>query len=276
MPLAVTHRGWENEHLATFLLSRVAFVASPVTVADDVGTDLFCTLYEHRLRNDVKVLVPRSSIAVQVKSSPEPVDIAERLDYPGRLEIPYYLGVVDQEALTLDLYSARLLPALLSFRGRPERLKLVPVEVFDRHYRPGDDDVGYELLCHKVVTLRAGDDHATTERAREALSDDAAAGRKGIASRLNQEYSFDIPGGDVEIFMGPGSAETFRESFFKRLAEALLNLAWLIDREPPTVLEVDAYLDLVEQLASVSAIPVYVCQARDSLKRERDEKWPGY
>src|SRR5262249_54759305 len=108
MQLAHPHKGWEKEHLATFLLSRLAFVSSPIKVGDDVGTDIFCTLFERRMHKteegkEYPVLLPRNSIAVQVKPNREPVDIAPHLDYLERLEVPYYLGIVDQEALTLEL-----------------------------------------------------------------------------------------------------------------------------------------------------------------------------
>jgi hypothetical protein len=63
-------KGWENEHLATFLLSRIAFVANPVKVADDVGTDLFCTLFEITEGK----LFPRNSFALQAKSSAGEID----------------------------------------------------------------------------------------------------------------------------------------------------------------------------------------------------------
>src|SRR5688572_30098168 len=101
MPLAVTHLGWENEHLARFLLSRLAFVSSPLTVGDDVGTDLFCTLFERQHRNERDLILPRSSISVQVKSSRDTLDVTTRIEYLERLEVPYYIGVVDQAALTL-------------------------------------------------------------------------------------------------------------------------------------------------------------------------------
>jgi hypothetical protein len=65
MQLASPHKGWENEHLATFLLSRIAFVAGPVTVADDIGTDIFCTLFEVGKHKGQDVLLPRSSIESQ-------------------------------------------------------------------------------------------------------------------------------------------------------------------------------------------------------------------
>jgi len=57
-------KGWENEHLATFLLSRLSFVANPVRVGDDLGTDLFCTLFEVAEGE----LFPRNSFAVQAKA----------------------------------------------------------------------------------------------------------------------------------------------------------------------------------------------------------------
>ena len=39
-------KGWENENLAQYLLSRFSFIARPVSVSDDVGTDFYCTLFQ--------------------------------------------------------------------------------------------------------------------------------------------------------------------------------------------------------------------------------------
>ncbi len=39
-------KGWENENLAKFILSKFCFVAQPSTVSDDVGVDFFCTIFE--------------------------------------------------------------------------------------------------------------------------------------------------------------------------------------------------------------------------------------
>jgi len=130
MSLARTHKGWENEHLATFLLSRIAFVASPVTVADDVGTDLFCTLFERLDRGGTPRLLPRSS----GRNPSEELDRASGRRAKARLPVtprsPYYLGVADQTALTLTLYSARFLPCLLSFVAAISVSTFVPVEEF--------------------------------------------------------------------------------------------------------------------------------------------------
>ena len=39
--LAVTRRGWQNEHLSAFLLSKISYVAHPSRIGDDLGCWLF-------------------------------------------------------------------------------------------------------------------------------------------------------------------------------------------------------------------------------------------
>jgi len=270
MQLAPTHKGWENEHLATFLLSRIAFVASPVTVADDIGTDIFGTLFEVRKHKGQDVLLPRSSIAVQVKSNRNPVDVASKLDYLHRLEVPYYLGVVDQKHLTLELFSARFLPVLLSWRPHHARLFLAPVDEFQRNYRPKADDGVFTLLCHKVATLDAHDDSSAIARCAEAIREDSRAALQAIASRLNQEYVFEIAGGEVEIYAGPGSAQTFRGAFFKRLGEAYFNLSFLLDtKQAASEAEMDAFIAITDELIRGVPVPDYVMRLREGLQNRR-------
>jgi hypothetical protein len=119
--LAVPRRGWENEHLATFLLAKIAFVAHPLTVADDVGSDFFCTLFESSNENGMEVLFPRNSFAIQVKSRRENFAATNKIDYLLRLELPFFLGVVDRHTLRLDVYAAEHLPMMFSHLGRPPR-----------------------------------------------------------------------------------------------------------------------------------------------------------
>jgi hypothetical protein len=272
MQLATPHKGWENEHLATFLLSRIAFVASPITVADDIGTDIFCTLFEVAKHKGRDVLLPRSSIAVQIKSNMDAVDVASKLDYLHRLEVPYYLGVVDQKQLTLALFSARFLPAFLSWQPHAAQLLLTPVDEFQENYRTTEhNDKGvYTLLCHKVATLNAHDDASAIAQSAAAIRDDSKAALQAIASRLNQEYVYEIPG-RVEVFAGPGSAETFRHSFFKRLAEAYFNLSFLLDnKHPASEAEMDAFIAVADELRRAGRpVPEYVMQFREGLQNRR-------
>ena len=115
------HKGWENEHLALFLLSRISFVSNPVTVADDVGSDFFCTLFEVGERD---TLFPRSSFAIQVKSSKDRIDPTGKIKYFEKLELPFFVGVIDQKHLRLSIYSGEYLPIFFSHYGIPQDLKL--------------------------------------------------------------------------------------------------------------------------------------------------------
>lgn len=111
--------GWENEHLASFLLSRIAFLANPITVADDIGSDFFCTLFEVV---EVDSLFPRSSFAIQIKSSRGKIDAKKQIEYFEKLELPFFVGVIDQGSLKLSIYSGEYLPILFSHFGRPQAL----------------------------------------------------------------------------------------------------------------------------------------------------------
>ena len=54
--LATFGKGRQNEHLGLFILSRFVFVANPVTVSDDLGSDLFCNLFTVKRRRTVQYL----------------------------------------------------------------------------------------------------------------------------------------------------------------------------------------------------------------------------
>lgn len=254
--------GWENEHLATYLLSRIAFVARPMTVSDDFGADLFCTLF------DVtgEALAPRGSIAVQVKSSREPVDMTPKIDFLQNLELPYYIGVVDRKEMTLALFSGRYLPNMLAYRGRPQKLWLDLVDTVDREYRSGTDETGYRVQCPMVTVLRAHDDAEQRRDSVSALRKDAHEGLAGVMSRLNGEYIFMAPG-RFEIFTGESSARVYWENFLQRLAEVLQNVAWLLKSDSPMpASRVSAVLTIYRTVSELdAAIPEYLRLAHDNL-----------
>jgi len=97
MPHLLTPRkGWENERLAAYLLSRFSFVAQPSSIADDLGSDFFCTIFKIIDVAGKDSLIPRSSFAIQVKSSADEVSADNKLDYLLGLELPFLIGVVRQ------------------------------------------------------------------------------------------------------------------------------------------------------------------------------------
>jgi hypothetical protein len=72
--------GWEGERLAHYLLSRFSFVAQPTTIADDVGSDFYCTIFGI-LETQPPMVEPRTSFAIQVKSSGGKIEAHNKIEY---------------------------------------------------------------------------------------------------------------------------------------------------------------------------------------------------
>lgn len=237
MPHLLTPRkGWENERLAAYLLSRFSFVAQPSSIADDLGSDFFCTIFKILDVSGTDSLIPRSSFAIQVKSSMEDVSVDNKLDYLLGLELPFFIGVVRQSPPEMSIYSAGLLPVLFSELGRPDRLSLAPVAAseFDSNayfeeVRPKE----IRLRCPMVVTLSVVDDRSALSTKVDALLAICSRARYNIATRVSEEHIYDVDGkGQHRIIAGLGSVQFFRANFVKRLGEYFYNLLWILNAEP--------------------------------------------
>lgn len=121
MPHLLSFRsGWENERLASYLLSRFSFVAQPNAVSEDLGSDFFCTLFEIvPLESGHDALRPLSSFAIQIKSSADEIEMDNKIDYLWNLELPFFIGVVSQSPPAVDIYSAEFLPLLFASKLAP-------------------------------------------------------------------------------------------------------------------------------------------------------------
>jgi hypothetical protein len=283
--LASFRKGWENENLARFILSRFAFVAHPSTVSDDIGSDFFCTLFEVRRKRKRNYLSPRNSFAIQIRSSDEPFDVSNKLEYLWDLEIPFLFGAVDQAALRLTVFSGEHLPIFFSHKGLPRKLEIEPCErteldLMDYFTQTGEK--GYLLRFPKITDVEAhiGDDEL--QRKTHLLSELCSLIYDNIASRKNGEYIFKVYGSDppsVVTFAGSGSVRVFRDNFLKRLAEVFYNLKWIRERRPGTfnVEEFRVYEGLFFQLEELygGSLPPYVANPFFSLKALVDGFPPG-
>ncbi len=232
--LAVMRRGWQNEHLAAFLLSKLAFVAQPAKIGDDIGTDFFCTFIEVLSQEGNDFLVPKSSFAVQIKSSDTDVDATKQIEYLARLELPFFVGIVDQEQSIVTIYSGEYLPILFSHKGIPKTLvlSLEPTDNLDMDsYLVDKGDNSFVLKCPLATTLSTQMTSEAITEAGHQLREVASKTQRNITARTSNEYVFGIgKGGQSTVIMaGPGSVEVFRENFKRRLAEACRNLSWLAD-----------------------------------------------
>jgi hypothetical protein len=276
--LASFRSGWENENLATYVLSRFAFIARPSSVADDVGSDFFCTLFEVKRQQRHDYLSPRSSFAIQIKSNTKPVDVSNKIEYLWNLEIPFFVGVVNREAWTLTIFSGEHIPLLFSHKGKPKKLALEPCDRTDldrdlASYFAETGPKAYRLRFPRVVEVDprsgAGDPQATAE----VMSRICSVMYDNIASRRNGEYVFDIVGSDppsVVTFAGSASVKVFRTNFLKRLAEAFHNLKWIREHRPNEfrVQEFRAYERLFQDLEELYAgsMPPFVAGPYSALQ----------
>jgi hypothetical protein len=273
--LAVMRRGWQNEHLAAFMLSRMAFVAHPAKIGDDVGTDFFCTLFEVLAQEGNEYLVPRTSFAIQIKSSGTIVDATKQIEYLLRLELPFFVGIIDQEQSTLTIHSAEYLPVLLSYKGIPESLTLDLCPNHDFGPDSYFEDRGgnsYKLKCPRVSTLSVTmSPQAVAEESRR-LKEVASRIHGNIAAKTSGEYVFNVgaDGRTPLIMAGSGSVQVFRENFRKRLAEVFFNFIWIANN-PHLPLDIDEcrlYLQLYEDLRRRDGnLPPYLVHVAEELKR---------
>jgi hypothetical protein len=108
--LYTVRTGWEAERLAHYLLSRFSFVAQPTTIADDVGSDFYCTIFDV-VDSKPPTVEPRTSFAIQVKSNAAKIEAHNKVQYLHHLEIPFFIGVVDQTAAELKSIQRNALPS---------------------------------------------------------------------------------------------------------------------------------------------------------------------
>lgn len=290
-------KGWENEQLAIYLLSRISYIARPSTVADDYGADLFCTVFEEKTIEKKSYGFPRCSFAIQVKSSLGPIDVTGQIDYLLGMDIPYVIGVVSQgmggREASLDIYSAELLPYLFAhkdFSGPAEKVELHLVPRDDmaacretyiddgagQKYYESERDGSYRLFCPKVSRLTVGQSHE--ERIAEAskLVEVCQRAQRLIAARLTEEYVYDLPGVDLDrpiILAGEGSFMTYRRNVERRIAEVFLNHIWIIREglEFPKE-EYEAFERLYVSLSKSKRKPSeFVSRIFDDLQAELEE-----
>jgi hypothetical protein len=261
-------KGWENERLASFLLSRISFVANPMTVADDIGSDFFCTLFEVA---EGDKLFPRSSFAIQIKSSKDEIDATEKIEYLAKLELPFFVGVVDQSSLRLSIYSGEYLPIFFSHYGMPQGLKLSLQDTaieFD-NYREVKPEGNYVLRMPHLLDLEGQESSDAVVGKGQHLIQLCSRMLQNVSSRQNCEYVFNLGNGRVAVFAGPGSAQTFRNNFYYRLAEVFYNFEWLHRNNPDGFdhAEYQMFEQFYQSIKNVGQIPIVVSAAYKSIQQ---------
>lgn len=225
-------KGWQSEHLAKYILSKFSFIAEPINISDDLGSDFFCTIFEIEKKG---FLLPQSSFAIQIKSNKQEVDITNKLSYLENLEIPFFAGVVDRKLQKLTIYSGESIPHFFSLYGNPSNQNRTFIKLNDKI---GDDKFvsiigsNYYLNFPKILEIDSEFDYEKNKNFITPIIKLITLIQKNLSAKKSQEYVFDISDSDnVIIYSGSGSAKVYMKNLYKRIAEAFLNVLWIAQNE---------------------------------------------
>ena len=231
-------RGWECEKLAEYILSRFSFVAKPSTVSDDLGTDLFCTLFRVEERKGRDYPLPLNSFAIQIKSNKRTFDFSSNISYLQNLEIPFFCGVISENNKVinennkqLSVFSGENLPVFFSHVGKVSKLKIKMLErnKMSDLYDPKEVHKDkYTVMFPKILDIKLDSTEKEERNGNvDKLQEMCSRIQRNISTRKIGEYLFESHDGQsYTILAGPDSDKHYRDNFMKRLAENFYNLQW--------------------------------------------------
>ncbi|MHB2027146.1 MAG: hypothetical protein ACYCPQ_11035 [Elusimicrobiota bacterium] len=223
-------QGWQSETLARFLLSHFSFIAQPSTIADDVGSDFYCTLFRKEKVGKDQQLIPKNSFVIQIKSSATALDLSDKAEFLEQLELPFFIGVADRKKMKLRIFSGRGLQLLFTMKGIPKKLVIQPTPSIQNsaYYEIVNEAQGnYKLKFPMLVEIDVAHQDREMDHVYSILAKECALIHQNIASRRVSEFILTFGPGDTRIFAGQGSARQFRRNFALRLVEYFYNLEWI-------------------------------------------------
>lgn len=254
MALKNTHLGWIGEHFAKYIISKFAFIAQPATIGDDIGADIFCTVFKQV--NDDKELQPQSSFAIQIKTINEQLKpnkkeilINNKLCFLEKLELPYFVGAVDITRGKLELYSGESIPHFFSLYGnvigstddKYEKTN-VYIKLIDDNFKElitksiKGKKIKYFLNFPRITSINSNFDLKENVNLLDELYTTIFRLQKNISRRISDVYLYEMiygrDSGKSFIIAGPGSVQTYRKNIMDRLTESFYNLKRIIDTSP--------------------------------------------
>lgn len=221
--------------MASFLLSHFSFIAHPSTIADDVGSDFYCTLFRREKSGNNQSLFPASSFLIQIKSNHEKIDLSDKSEFLNQLELPFFIGVANRDKMKLQIYSGRALQLIFTMKGIPNKLliELVP-PITDKRYYSIDNgaDSHFTVKFPLILEVHASDVEANAQTIFSTLSEENSLIFQNISSRKLAQSILRFSDDDVRVFAGPDSITRSRENFLHRLVEVFFNLDWISKNAP--------------------------------------------
>lgn len=221
-------KGWQEEHLAKYILWKFCFVSEPSTVADDAWTDLFCTIFEKI--NDS--LFPKNTFAIQIKSNKRKIKIKNN-NYFINLEIPYLVWVIKDNKL--EIYWWEGITHFFRRVANPSEVEtwivLKDENYLDNLYSPQTNGNGkYDLYFNKITELSYDFDYERDYEKIEKITQYCSVLQRNISSVVNHEYLLfrywtnNNLHQEVNVLRWPASIQYFERNFINRLIEVFYNI----------------------------------------------------
>jgi len=229
--------GWQSENLARYILSNFAFIAQPSTIADDLGSDFFCTIFDTVPNGNNSDLVPKESFAIQIKSSTRLIDISGKIEYLKGLEIPFFVGVCKKEKQELELYSGEYLIPFFVDNPSARAIKIKLCEMDNcKGILSSDKNNEFTVNFPIVDTIGSNPDCPQFKEVVQKLSRICRTVSGNITRRNNKEYIF------TDSFSGKlllvSNGQLVKQSIDVRLQKIFHELAYILqERHIDTDLE---------------------------------------
>lgn len=159
-------QGNRSEYLAIPALTKLGFVIPVPRQEDHFGVDFVVHLAE-RVGNTVHPT--GKSFGIQIKSNKEPISFAKKLsrDCLFNSALPFFLGVVSREDLSLTIYNTLGRICFLWMKGGNRAFELVPNHM-GKGLRPPDYDGGKVWTGKPISRISLKDKPSADERLDES------------------------------------------------------------------------------------------------------------
>jgi len=227
--LSSFRKGWQGENLARYILSNFAFISQPSTVADDLGSDFLCTMFEPIPDGKNIYLVPKEPFAIQIKSNRKPFDITSNIEYLKGLEIPFFVGVCNQKNQVLELYSGEYLIPFFVDKPSVQIIRIILCESSDCR-----DDLYFEknnkftVKFPRVANIGFNLNAPRLKDAVKKLSRVCRTISRNITRRNKGQYIFYESLSNKIMLVA--NKQFIKESIDNRLGEVFFELAYVLEK----------------------------------------------
>lgn len=226
--LASFRKGWQSENLSRYILSNFAFISQPSTVADDLGSDFFCTIFDAVPNGKNNSLIPKESFTIQIKSNRKPFYITGKTEYLKNLRIPFFVGVCNKTNQELEVYSGEYLIPFFVDEPTAEKIKIKLCETNDcKENRYVKEDNKFILKFPKLFIIGANCDTSEFKETLDKFSKTCRKINSNITRRDNKEYIFSESFSPNFILVS--NKKIIKESINTRLKKVFRELTYILE-----------------------------------------------